>query len=138
MPARDRISSGSVFEEQIGYSRAVIANGFVFVAGTTGYDYDSMTMPPDVRDQCQNALNTIERALAEAGATLDDVVQVRYILPNAADFEPCWPVLRAAFDVARPAATMIEAGLMTREMKIEIEAVACLGQQDADAGSGRC
>ena len=122
--ARRLISSGSPFEAQIGYSRAVVEDGWVFVAGTTGYDYATMTMPEDVVDQCRNALMTIEKALKEAGATRDDVTRVRYILPDPGDFEPCWPLLSKAFAKARPAATMISAGLMTPEMKIEIEATA--------------
>ena len=80
------ISTGSPFEEKIGYSRAVVADGWVFVAGTTGYDYETMTMPESVADQCRNTLNTIGKALEEAGSSLDDVVRVNYILPNGADF----------------------------------------------------
>ena len=120
------ISTGSPFEEQIGYSRAVVTDGWVFVAGTTGYDYATMTMPTDVTDQCRNALATIDRALNEAGASLNDVVRVRYILPDPADFPPCWPITSKAFATARPAATMIVAGLMDPEMKIEIEVTARL------------
>ena len=120
------ISTGSPFEEKIGYSRAVVADGWVFVAGTTGYDYATMTMPGDVTDQCRNALDTIGSALNEAGASLDDVVRVRYILPDGADWEPCWPIVAEAFARARPAATMIRAGLQTPEMKIEIEVTARL------------
>ena len=119
-----RISTGSPFEEKIGYSRAVVADGWIFVAGTTGYDYAAMVMPPAVEDQCRNALQTIENALKEAGATLDDVVRVRYILPDASDWPACWPVVSAAFATARPAATMIEAGLQEPEMKIEVEVTA--------------
>ena len=121
---RQHISSGSPFEAQIGYSRAVVEDGWIFVAGTTGYDYRTMTMPESVVEQAANTLKTIEKALAEAGASLDDVVRVRYILPDPADFEPCWPVLRTAFATARPASTMMVAGLMTLEMKIEIEVTA--------------
>ena len=121
---RQHISSGSPFEAQIGYSRAVVEDGWIFVAGTTGYDYATMTMPESVVDQCRNTLKTIEKALEEAGASLDDVTRARYILPDPADFEPCWPVLREAFAKARPAATMIVAQLMTAEMKIEIEVTA--------------
>ena len=123
---RQHISSGSPFEAQIGYSRAVVDGGWIFVAGTTGYDYATMTMPENVVDQCRNTLMTIEKALEQAGASLDDVTRVRYILPDPADFEPCWPVLSEAFARARPAATMINAGLMTPEMKIEIEVTARL------------
>ena len=121
---RRHISTGSPFEAQIGYSRAVVVDGWVFVAGTTGYDYATMQMPEAVEDQCRNALNTIAGALQQAGASLDDVVRVRYILPDPADWEPCWPIVAAAFARARPAATMISAGLQTPEMKIEIEATA--------------
>ena len=124
--SRKLISSGSPFEARIGYSRAVVEGGWVFVAGTTGFDYATMTMPGDVVDQCRNTMITIEKTLREAGASLDDVTRVRYILPNADDFEPCWPVLSEAFATARPAATMIVAGLMTPEMKIEIEVTARL------------
>lgn len=124
---RKHISSGSPFEAQIGYSRAVAVDGWVYVSGTTGYDYETMIMPESVAEQCANALATIGRALAEAGGSLDDVVRVGYILPDGADFEACWPVLSDAFAKARPAATMIEARLMNPEMKIEIEAVARIG-----------
>lgn len=120
------ISSGSPFEEQIGYSRAVVSDGWVFVAGTTGYDYDTMSMPEDVTEQCANILKTIEKTLITAGSGLNDVVRVRYILPDGADFEACWPYLRAAFGTAKPAATMIIAQLMNAEMKIEIEVTARL------------
>lgn len=123
---RQHISSGSPFEDQIGYSRAVVQDGWVFVSGTTGYDYATMTMPESVVDQARNTLVTIEKALAEAGASLDDVVRVHYLLPDPNDFELCWPVLRAAFGVAKPAATMIVARLMNPEMKIEIEVTAKL------------
>jgi enamine deaminase RidA (YjgF/YER057c/UK114 family) len=123
---RKHISSGSPFEDQIGYSRAVVADGWVFVSGTTGYDYETMTMPERVVDQARNTLATIGKVLKEAGASLDDVVRVHYILPEAQDFEPCWPVLREAFGKAKPAATMINAKLMNPEMKIEIEVTAKL------------
>ena len=123
---RQLISTGSPFEAQIGYSRAVVCDGWVMVAGTTGYDYATMTMPAAVTDQCRNALATIARALAEAGASLDDVVRVRYILPDRALWPECWPLVAAAFATARPAATMIVAGLQEPEMKIEIEVTARL------------
>ncbi len=123
---RRLISTGSPFERDIGYSRAVVCDGWVFVSGTTGYDYATMTMPPAVEDQCRNTLATISNALAEAGATLDDVVRVRYILPDPADWPPCWPIVAEAFARARPAATMLRAGLQSPEMKIEIEVTARL------------
>ena len=118
------ISTGSPFEAQIGYSRAVVADGWVFVAGTTGYDYSTMTMPADVVSQCRNALGTIARALTEAGSGPDQVVRVTYMLPPGADWESCWPVTAAFFATARPAATMIRAGLQNPEMLIEIEVTA--------------
>lgn len=118
------ISSGSDFEQKIGYSRAVVCDGWVFVSGTTGYDYQTMAISDDVVEQTVQCLNNIEAALQAAGATLDDVVRVHYIYPNKADFEPCWPVLSQAFKKAKPAATMIEAGLLDDKMKVEIEVTA--------------
>jgi enamine deaminase RidA (YjgF/YER057c/UK114 family) len=123
---RRLISTGSPFEAAIGYSRAVVCDGWVFVAGTTGYDYATMTMPVRVEDQCRNALGTIARALAEAGASMDDVVRVRYILPDKADWPACWPITAEVFAHARPAATMLVAGLQEPEMRIEIEVTARL------------
>lgn len=123
MPRR-LISSGSTFEADIGYSRAVVDGDWVFVSGTTGFDYAAMTISPDVREQASQALRTIAGALADAGCTMADVVRVRYILPDAADFEPCWPILKACFGAIRPAATMIAAGLADARMKIEIEVTA--------------
>lgn len=118
------ITTGSPFEAQIGYSRAVVADGWVFVAGTTGYDYASMTMPNSIIDQCRNALATIAKALDEAGSGLDHVVRVNYIVPDAAEWPDCWPVVSGAFVRALPAATMISAALQNPEMKIEIEVTA--------------
>jgi enamine deaminase RidA (YjgF/YER057c/UK114 family) len=121
---RRNISMASVFEERIGYSRAVVSGDFVFVSGTTGFDYARMELPDGVVAQCEQALANIERALEEAGATLRDVIRVRYVVPNRADFEPCWPALRQAFGAAAPAATMIVAGLLDPRMRIEIEVTA--------------
>jgi enamine deaminase RidA (YjgF/YER057c/UK114 family) len=121
-----RISSGSAFEPKIGYCRAVVVDGWVHVAGTTGTDHATMTTPPDVVDQCRIALAIVGRALAEAGAGFADVVRVHYILPDRRDFEPCWPLLAEAFGANPPAATMIEAGLIGPEHKIEIEVTARL------------
>ncbi|WP_099823329.1 RidA family protein [Oceaniglobus indicus] len=121
---RKKFSTGSPFEERIGFSRAVAVDGWIFVAGTTGYDYATMTMPEDVVAQCDNTLATIARALEDAGASMDDVVRVRYILTDPADWPPCWPAVSAAFANARPAATMIVAALQEPEMKIEIEVTA--------------
>ncbi|WP_172296726.1 RidA family protein [Pseudoruegeria sp. HB172150] len=123
---RQHITTGSPFERDIGYSRAVVSDGWVFVSGTTGYDYATMSMPDSVVDQCRNALATIAKALAEAGASLDDVVRVRYILPDPADWPECWPITAEAFRRALPAATMLSAALQNPEMKIEIEATARL------------
>ncbi len=118
------ISTGSPFEAQIGYSRAVVADGWVFVAGTTGYDYARMTMPDTIEDQCRNTLATIAKALQEAGSGLDHVVRVTYIVPDKADWPKCWPITSQAFAKAMPAATMICADLQNPEMKIEIEVTA--------------
>ncbi len=118
------ITTGSPFEEQFGYSRAVVADGWVFVSGTTGYDYATMTMPEDVVEQCRNTFATIGKALEEAGSSLDDVVRVNYILPDGRDFEACATVTSEVFAKAKPAATMIIADLMQTAMKIEIEVTA--------------
>ena len=126
MPRR-LISSGSSFERDIGYSRAVVMGNQVFVSGTTGFDYSTMTISDDVAAQAAQCLRNIEVALREAGASMKDVVRVRYILPHAADFPATWPALRAAFGEIRPAATMIEAGLADPRMKIEIEVDAIIG-----------
>lgn len=123
MPRR-LISFGSTFEVEIGYSRAVVAGEWVFVSGTTGFDYGTMTISENVVEQAEQCFRNIEAALREAGATLADVVRVTYMLPNAEDFPACWPVLRRHFGAIRPAATMIEAGLADPRMKIEIEVTA--------------
>jgi enamine deaminase RidA (YjgF/YER057c/UK114 family) len=121
---RRLISSGSSFERDIGYSRAVVDDEWVFVAGTTGLNYEAMTISEDVVKQAEQCLLNIERALAEAGSRMADVVRVRYILPRVEDFEPCWPVLKRYFGDVRPAATMMAAGLSDPRMKIEIEVTA--------------
>ncbi len=121
---RQLISSGSTFEAQIGYSRAVVAGPWVFVSGTTGFDYSTMTIADDVVAQAEQCLKNIEAALAQAGATLADVVRVTYVLPDASEFEACWPVLRRYFGEVRPAAMMVSAGLADPRMKIEIEVTA--------------
>lgn len=122
--SRQLISSGSSYEEQIGYSRAVAQGPFVFVSGTTGFDYGTMTIADDVAAQAEQCLKNIEHALAQAGATLADVVRVTYVLPDGDDFEACWPVLRRYFGAVRPAAMMISAKLLDPRMKIEIEVTA--------------
>jgi enamine deaminase RidA (YjgF/YER057c/UK114 family) len=121
---RQRISSGSTFEAQIGYSRAIVAGDWVFVSGTTGFDYSTMTISDDVVMQAEQCLKNIAAALAQAGSSLQDVVRVTYVLPQTIDFEPCWPVLRQYFGEVRPAAMMISAGLADLRMKIEIEVTA--------------
>jgi enamine deaminase RidA (YjgF/YER057c/UK114 family) len=121
---RRLISSGSRFEEEIGYSRAVVDGDWIHVSGTTGFDYATMAIAADVVPQCEQALANIEAALAEAGGSLADVVRVRYLLPDAADFEPCWPLLRRAFGAVRPAATMQVCGLIDPRARIEIEVTA--------------
>ena len=118
------ISSGSSLEAEIGYSRAVVDGEWIFVSGTTGFDYASMTISEDVVAQCEQTIRNIEQALNEAGATLSDVVRVHYILPDREDFPPCGPILRRAFGDVRPAATMFVAGLADPRMKIEIEVTA--------------
>ncbi len=123
---RLRLTSGSSFERDIGYSRAVVDGDWVFVSGTTGFDYATMAIAEDVVAQARQALANIGAALAEAGAGFGDVVRVRYILPERADFAPCWPVLRACFAAASPAATMMVAGLADPRMRIEIEVTARL------------
>ena len=121
---RKHISQGSPFEEQIGYSRAVVDGNWVFVAGTTGFNYDTMEISEDVAEQAEQCLKNIAWALEKAESSINDVVRVHYILPHTSDFEPCWPVLRKYFAKAKPAATMFQAGLADPRMKIEIEVTA--------------
>jgi enamine deaminase RidA (YjgF/YER057c/UK114 family) len=121
---RRLISSGSPFEAQIGYSRAVVDGDWVHVAGTTGFDYAAMTISDDVVEQAEQCLANIGAALAEADCSFGDVVRVRYLLPDRADFEPCWPALRRCFGDARPAATMLVCGLLDPRVRIEIEVTA--------------
>lgn len=124
MTKRRLISSGSTFEEQIGYSRAVVAGDWVFVSGTTGFNYSAMTIADSLIGQTEQCLKNIEAALREAGSSLRDVVRVTYVLPNGDEFAQCWPVLRKYFGKVRPAAMMICAGLADPRMKIEIEVTA--------------
>ncbi len=121
---RQLISSGSTFEQEIGYSRAVVDGDWVFVSGTTGFDYSTMTIADDVVGQTEQCLTNIEAALAQAGASLKDVVRVTYVLPRGDEFPQCWPVLRKYFGEIRPAAMMISAGLADPRMRIEIEVTA--------------
>ena len=126
---RTRISSGSPFEAQIGYSRAVVAGDWVFVSGTTGFDYTTMSISDGLLQQTERCLKNIESALRESGSSLKDVVRLTYVLPNGAEFEQCWPVLRRYFGEVRSAAMMISAGLADPRMKIEIEVTALKGSQ---------
>jgi len=121
---RQLISSGSTFEREIGYSRAVVDGEWVFVSGTTGFDYATMTLADGLLEQTEQCLRNIEAALRQAGASLADVVRVTYILPEAREFPDCWPVLRKYFGTIRPAATMIAAGLVDPRLRIEIEVTA--------------
>ncbi len=121
---RRLISSGSPFEEQIGYSRAVVDGDWIFVSGTTGFDYATMTIADDIVQQAEQCFVNITAALHEAGATLADIVRVLYIVPQTAEFERCWPVLRRHLGAVRPAATMISAALLDPRMRIEIQVTA--------------
>ena len=121
---RKLISSNSEFEKRIGYSRAVVDGNWVFVSGTTGYDYATMTIEEDIVKQTEQCLKNIVSALQQANAEITDVVRVTYILPNASEFEQCWPVLQKCFGEIRPAATMFSAGLANPKMKIEIQVTA--------------
>jgi enamine deaminase RidA (YjgF/YER057c/UK114 family) len=122
--ARQLISSGSTFEQEIGYSRAVVDGEWVFVSGTTGFDYTTMSIADGIEAQAEQCFHNISTALGQAGATLADVVRVVYIVPHAPDFPACHPVLRKHFGAVRPAATMISAGLADPRMRIEIEVTA--------------
>jgi enamine deaminase RidA (YjgF/YER057c/UK114 family) len=121
---RRLINQGSAFEEQMGYSRAVRIGPWVLVSGTTGFDYPTMTISGDVREQAEQALDNIASALSDAGASMADVVRVRYLLTHRGDFETCLPVLRRVFGEIRPAATMQVCGLSDARMRIEIEVTA--------------
>ena len=127
---RRLISSGSTFEKEIGYSRAVVDGEWIFVSGTTGFDYAAMTIADDIVTQVDQCLRNIESALAQAGASLRDVVRVTYIVPKGDEFQQCWPTLRKYFGDVRPAATMISAGLADSRMKIEIEVTARRGKAE--------
>jgi enamine deaminase RidA (YjgF/YER057c/UK114 family) len=122
--SRRLISSGSTFEQQIGYSRAIVVGDWVFVSGTTGFDYSNMSIAEGLLEQTEQCLKNISAALQQAGSSLADVVRVTYIVPNGAEFPDCWPVLRKYFGDVRPAATMISAGLADPRMRIEIEVTA--------------
>lgn len=128
--SRRLISSGSTFERDIGYSRAVVDGGWIFISGTTGFDYSKMTISDDLVEQAEQCLKNIDAALNEAGANMRDIVRVTYVLPSAADFPKCWPTLAKYFGEIRPAAMMISAGLSDPRMRIEIQATARRGSGD--------
>jgi enamine deaminase RidA (YjgF/YER057c/UK114 family) len=121
---RTLISSGSSFEHDIGYSRAVVQGDWVFVSGTTGFDYSTMTLAEGIQAQTEQCLKNIEFALRQAGSSLKDVVRVTYVVPDGKEFPACWPVLRKHFGEVRPAAMMISANLLDPRMRIEIEVTA--------------
>jgi enamine deaminase RidA (YjgF/YER057c/UK114 family) len=121
---RQLISSGSQFEHDIGYSRAVVDGEWVFVSGTTGFDYAAMTISDNLLEQTEQCLKNIQSALRQAGAEFADIVRVTYVVPSAARFPDCWPILRKYFGAVRPAAMMISAGLSDPRMQIEIEVTA--------------
>jgi enamine deaminase RidA (YjgF/YER057c/UK114 family) len=121
---RELIGSGSQFEHDIGYSRAVVDDEWVFVSGTTGFDYSTMTISDNLPEQAEQCLKNIQSALRQAGADFGDMVRVRYVLPDAARFPDCWPILRKYLGTVRPAATMISAGLADPRLQIEIEVTA--------------
>lgn len=118
------ISSGSTFENEIGYSRAVVDGNWVFVSGTTGFDYDTMTISDDILEQTEQCFKNIEFALKQGNADFKDIVRIMYIIPQADEFSKCWPILRKYLGEVRPAATMISAGLSDPRMKIEIQVTA--------------
>lgn len=121
---RKLISSGSTFEQEIGYSRAVVEGNWILVSGTTGFDYSKMTISGDLLDQAEQCFINIEAALKEAGASMKDVVRVTYVFPDAADFPKCWPIMRKYLGDVRPSAMMLAAGLSDPRMKIEIQVTA--------------
>lgn len=121
---RKRIGSGSSFENDVAYSRAVVDGDWIFVSGTTGFNYQDMTISEDIVSQTEQCLKNIQDALRQAGSRMEDIVRILYIVPNAQEFEKCWPVLRRYFEEIRPAATMISAGLQDPLMKIEIQVTA--------------
>ena len=129
---RRLISSGSTFEQEIGYSRAVVEGDWVFVSGTTGFDYSKMTISDDLLEQAEQCFRNIGAALDEAGASMRDIVRVTYILPDAADFPKCWPIFRKYLGNVRPAAMMLAAGLSDPRMRIEIQVTARRGSGAQD------
>lgn len=124
---RKLISSGSTFEKEIGYSRAVVVDNWVLVSGTTGFDYSKMSISDDLLEQAEQCFKNIEAALDQAGSSMKEVVRVTYVFPQAEDFEKCWPVMRKYLGDVRPSAMMLTAGLSDPRMKIEIQVTAYRG-----------
>lgn len=124
---RKLISSGSTFEKEIGYSRAVVVDNWVLVSGTTGFDYSKMSISDDLLEQAEQCFRNIEAALDQAGSSMKEVVRVTYVFPQAEDFEKCWPVMRKYLGDVRPSAMMLTAGLSDPRMKIEIQVTAYRG-----------
>jgi enamine deaminase RidA (YjgF/YER057c/UK114 family) len=122
-----RISTGSPFEATMGYSRAIVKGEWCFVSGVTGYDYATMTMPEDVADQARNCFRTIQSVLEQGGFTMEDIVRVQYTVTDVALVDALVPALGEALGEIRPAATMVIAGLIRPEMKVEIEVTAFKG-----------
>jgi enamine deaminase RidA (YjgF/YER057c/UK114 family) len=123
---KQRISTNSIFEKEVAFSRAVVVDKTVYVSGCTGYDYATTTIFDDIVEQTEQCFRNIMFALGQAGATLDDVVRVHYIVPNPAEFELCWPTIRQYFETIRPACTVICAALTSDKIKIEIEVTAVM------------
>ncbi|PSR01728.1 MAG: hypothetical protein BRD50_08330 [Bacteroidetes bacterium SW_11_45_7] len=127
---RKRISSGSRFEEEVGYSRAVVVGDWIFVSGTTGFDYNTMSISDDIVEQADQCIRNIQSALAQADASLTNIVRILHIVPDADEFPRCHPLLRQYFGAIRPTSTMISAGLADERMKIEMEVTAYKGLTD--------
>jgi enamine deaminase RidA (YjgF/YER057c/UK114 family) len=124
MADRRLISSGSPFEAQIGYSRAVVAGPWVFMSGTTGFDYKSMTIADNVVEQAEQCFRNVAGVLEQAGVSFADVVRITYLVTRREDFEPIWPVLQRYLGEVRPACTVIVAQLLDPRMLIEVEVTA--------------
>jgi enamine deaminase RidA (YjgF/YER057c/UK114 family) len=122
--SRERISSGSKFETEIGYSRAIVDGDWLWVSGTTGFNYETMAISDDVVEQTEQTFKNIAAAMEKAGFSLSDIVRCTYIFPDARDFEPCWPVFRKYLGDIRPASTALIANLIDPRMKVEIEVTA--------------
>ena len=121
---KKRINSGSTFENEIAYSRAIVVGQWIFVSGTTGFNYETMTISNDIVEQTEQCIKNIENALIDTESSLNDIVKVTYIVPEVNEFSKCWETLRKHFNEIRPAATMISANLADPRMKIEIEVIA--------------